>query len=263
MSSVISKDGTTIAFETVGQGPAVLMVNGAFGYRDFYGERELAALLSKDFTVYLYDRRGRGESTDTLPYAVEREIEDIDALIDRAGGLACIYGASSGAALALLAAAKLGRVKIPRLALYEPPYGLGDEAARQEFAKQKQYLSTLISEGKRGDATRFFVSGMGTPPEIIEEMCKSQEWKDMEGVEHTLAYDYAILNDGAVPVALAQQTSIPAIIMDGEKSMPFMQEAAETLGRAMPSASRKTLKDQTHEPSALVLAPVLQKFFRA
>lgn len=261
MSHVNSKDGTTIAWEKIGQGPVVIMVNGAFGYRELYGGRDLATLLSKDFTVCLYDRRGRGQSTDTPPYAVEREIEDIEAIIDQVDGSAYVYGISSGAALALLAAASLGSLKITKLALYEPPYVCDDDKAKHEFAEEKQRITELLRQGKRGDATAFYISSMGIPPKRMEDIRKQPDWKMMEGVEQTLAYDYAVLGDATVPLALARKTMMPALVMDGEKSMPFMHEAAETLGKAMPQAVRKTLKNQTHTVSASVLAPVLKEFF--
>jgi pimeloyl-ACP methyl ester carboxylesterase len=263
MQNVISKDGTKIAFEKTGQGPAVIMVNGAMGYREFHGGRDLVAELSSAFTVYIYDRRGRGESSDILPYAVEREIEDIEALIDEAGGSAYLYGVSSGAALALRAAAKLGRAKVAKLALYEPPYGSSDDKAKQDFAEQRKGLSQLIKDGKRGDAAAFFISSMGTPPEVLEGIRKSPDWKIMEGVEHTLAYDYAVLGDGAVPIEIAKAATMPALVMDGSKSFDFMHDAAETLGKVMPHAERKPLKNQTHEVSPDAIAPVLVEFFNS
>lgn len=260
LSQVHSKDGTSIAWETIGQGPVVLMVNGAFGYREFKGEWDLATLLAPDFTVCLYDRRGRGQSADTPPYAVEREIEDIEALLDQVGGSASVYGLSAGAALALLAAASLGSLKITKVALYEPPY-LCDDQAKDEFAQEKQRITELLRHGKRGDATAFYLRSMGIPPERMEAIRLSPDWKRMEGVEQTLAYDYAVVGDATVPLALASKTMMPALVIDGEKSLPFMHEAAETLGKAMPHAVRKTLKDQTHSVSASVLAPVLKAFF--
>ncbi len=263
MPQVVSKDGTKIAYEKTGKGPPVIMVNGAMGYREFYGGRELAARLSKDFTVYIYDRRGRGESTDTLPYAVEREIEDIEALIDEAGGFAYLYGISSGAVLALRAAAKLGPTKVAKLALYEPPFNAGDDKAKRDFAEQRKRMDELLGAGKRGDAVAFFISGTGAPPEMIEGMKQSPEWQVMETVAHTLAYDYAVLGDGAVPLDIAKAATMPTLVMDGGKSEAFMHEAAEVLGKAMPHAERKTLKNETHEVSPETLAPVLRAFFKA
>jgi pimeloyl-ACP methyl ester carboxylesterase len=196
MAHVTSKDGTHIAFSKTGQGDPVIIVNGAMGFREFYGDKLLASMLSKDFTIYIYDRRGRGESTDSIPYSVAYEIEDIDALIEDAGGSALLYGVSSGAALALHAAAKLGAAKVPRLALYEPPFGGDTEKDKQEFAAQRKQLHDSILHGNRGDAAAFFISALGTPPEALDGLRQSPEWPVMVGVEHTLAYDYAVLGDG-------------------------------------------------------------------
>jgi pimeloyl-ACP methyl ester carboxylesterase len=141
-------------------------------HRNLYGDKPLIAKLSEHFTVYVYDRRGRGESTDVQPYAVEREIEDIEALINDTGGSAYLYGVSSGAALALQTAAKLGPAKVLKLALYEPPYG----QEKQDFAKQKQRINELVRTGKPGEAVAFFMSEVGTPPEVIEGMKGSPDW---------------------------------------------------------------------------------------
>lgn len=261
MTYVTSRDGTRIAFTKTGQGKPVIIVNGAMGFREFHGDKPLASMLSKDFTVYIYDRRGRGESSDRIPYSVEREIEDIEALIDDAGGSAFVYGVSSGAALSLHAAAALGPSKINRLALYEPPYGSDAENEKQEFATQRNQLHKVILHGKPGDAAAFFVTALGTPPEALDSLRQTPDWTVMIGVEHTLAYDYAVLGDGAVPTDLARAATMPVLVMDGEKTLEFMHTAAETLGAVLPSAQRKTIKDQTHEVSAEAMAPVLKVFF--
>lgn len=230
---IVSKDSTKIAFERMGQGPSFIMVNGALGYHEFYGGRDLSGELSKDFTVYIYDRRGRGESTDTQPYAVEREIEDIEALINVAGGSVYLYGISSGAALALRAAAKLGPTKVLKLALYEPPYNAADDdKAKHDFAEERKRMAELLKAGKRGDAVAFFLASMATP-EMIEGMKQSQEWQVMETVAHTLAYDYTVLGDGSVPLDVAKAVTMQTLVMDGSKSEAFMHEAAESLGKAM------------------------------
>jgi pimeloyl-ACP methyl ester carboxylesterase len=263
MAKVTSKDGTEIAYDKTGKGPAVIMVNGALAYRKFYGGRNLSILLSKDFTFIDYDRRGRGESGDTKPYTVEREIEDIEALIAEVGGSAYLYGISSGAALALLAAAKLGSNKITKLALYEAPYGSDSEKDKQDFAKEKKKIQELVEAGKPGDAVTAFISSLGTPSEAIEGMKQSPEWKIMEGVGHTLAYDFAVLDDGTVPLDAAKKVSIPTLVMDGEKSFDFMHDAADTLGKTIPQSQRKTLQNQTHDVSPEALAPVLKEFFNS
>jgi pimeloyl-ACP methyl ester carboxylesterase len=257
-----SKDGTRIAFDKAGTGPAIIIVNGALSYRAVYNDKPLVSALSDNFTIYTYDRRGRGESTDTKPYNVEREIEDIEALIADAGGSAYLYGSSSGAALSLLAAARLGKAKVLKLVLYEPPYVAKSEKEKQGFAEQVKRIDTLIRTGKRGDATVFHFKAIGTPPEMLESIRKSPEWLLMESVEHTLAYDYAILNDGAIPVDAARKATMPVLVMNGGKSLGGMREAAENLSRVMPNAQWKTLKDQAHHASPEIMAPVLRDFFK-
>jgi pimeloyl-ACP methyl ester carboxylesterase len=261
MAHVISKDGTRIAFDKSGKGAGVIIVNGAMGFREFYGDKPLVAALSNDFTIYTYDRRGRGESTDTKPYSAEKEIEDVEALIDDAGGSSFLYGVSSGAALALRVAARLDSAKVPKLALYEPPYGSNSEKDKADFASQKKRLNELLRDGKRGDAAAFFLTSLGTPPEALEDLRKSPDWPFMQRVEHTLAYDYAVLGDGAIPVEIAKTLSMPVLVMNGGKSFDFMRDTAENLSKVIPNAQWKVLKDQTHQVSPEVLAPVLRAFF--
>jgi pimeloyl-ACP methyl ester carboxylesterase len=257
-----SKDGTRIAFKKAGTGPAIIIVNGALSYSAVYDDKALVSALSKDFTIYTYDRRGRGESTDTTPYSVEREIEDIEALIEDAGGSAYLYGASSGAALSLLAAARLGEAKIPKLALYEPPYVAASEKEKQDFIEQGKRINELIKTGKRGEAAAYHFTAIGTPPEALEGIRKTPEWPLMVGVEHTLAYDYAILNDGVIPADAAEKATMPTLVMNGDKSVDFMAKAAKNLSRMMQNAQLKALKDQKHQASPEILAPVLKEFFK-
>jgi pimeloyl-ACP methyl ester carboxylesterase len=254
---VTSKDGARIAFEKVGSGPPVILVNGALAHRGLYGDKPLAAKLSEHFTVYIYDRRGRGESTDVPPYAAEREIEDIAALISHAGKSAGLYGVSSGAALAMQAAAKLGQGQVPRLAIYEPPYGQDLQA----FAEQRQRISELVRTGQPGEAAAFFLAAIGTPPEVIEGMKRSGEWEAIKKIDFTLAYDFAVLGDGAVPADTAREIAVPTLVMDGDASMAFMRPTADRIATLIPRAERKTLKGQTHQVAADVLAPHLIEFF--
>ena len=253
---VTSKDGTKIAFEKDGNGPAVIVVSGALSSRELLDD-ELADELSERLTVYTYDRRGRGESTDEKPYAVEREIEDIQALVRHAGGSAYLYGVSSGAALALQAAAKLGPAEVPKLALYEPPYGQD----KQAFAEQKQRINELAKTGKPGDAAEFFMTAIGTPPERIQDMKRTGTWEAMKKLDFTLAYDYEVLGDGAVPEETARAVTVPTLVMNGGKSMEFMQPTADRIAKAMPRAERKTLEGQTHQAKPDVVAPILIEFF--
>lgn len=259
MKRVISQDGTSIAFEQSGTGPAMILVDGALAYREHFGGRPLAAELSKDFTVITYDRRGRGESTDAQPYAVEREIEDIEALTDAAGSPVYLYGFSSGSVLALRAAAVL-RDKVAGLALHEPPFNSDDEKAKQEFAEFTRHMAELLAAGRRGEAVAFFFADM-LLPEMIEDMKQSPEWSLMEAVAHTLAYDNAVFGDGAVPVEVASGATMPTLILAGSESQAFRHEAADTLAKAMPQAERKILEGQETLVPPAILAPVLKGFF--
>lgn len=262
MGSAASKDGVEIAYEKAGRGPAVLIVSGALSHRRFPGDQPLVARLADHFTVYTYDRRGRGESADASSYAVDREIEDIAALVEEAGGSAYVYGISSGAALALQAAAKLGATAITKLALYEPPYRSAGEKQKREFSLQKQRVNELINTGQPGEAVAFFLSAVGTPPEAIEGIKASPNWETMKKLEPTLAYDFVVMGDGTLPPDLPKAVGAPALVMDGENTMEFMHATADTLATFLPHAERKTLKGQTHQVAADALAPVLIEFFK-
>jgi pimeloyl-ACP methyl ester carboxylesterase len=260
MSYVISKDSTQIAFEKSGSGAALIIVSGALSARNLLdGEpRLLIEKLSRHFTVYVYDRRGRGESTDEQPYAVGREIEDLESLInDAAGGQAYLYGVSSGAALSLHAAAKLGSAKVLKLAIFEPPFG----QERQAFEKQKQGVHERVSNGKPGDAAAFFLSEIGIPPQVLAGMKASPAWKTIEEIDFTLVYDYQVLGDGAIPQEVVKAINVPTLVMHGEKSMDFMHATAEQLARLIPDAQHKTLKGQMHQAKAEVVTPLLIDFF--
>jgi pimeloyl-ACP methyl ester carboxylesterase len=217
----------------------------------------LVEMLSKHFTVYIYDRRGRGESTNEQPYAIEREIDDLESLIENAGGQAYLYGVSSGGALSLHATGKLGAAKVPKLAIFEAPYGQGKET----FDKQKQGVNERIKNGKPGDAAEFFLSQIGTPAEALEKMKSSPAWRTIEKIDFTLAYDYQVLGDGAIPRNVVKSINIPTLVMVGEKGMDFMHATAEQLATLMPNAEYKTLKGQMHQPKAEAVAPVLIEFF--
>ncbi len=264
MSKVTSQDGTQIAYETQGTGPALILVDGALCYRGFGPMPSLAALLAPHFTVYTYDRRGRGESTNGHAFAVEREIEDLDALIQAAGDSAYVYGISSGACLALEAALKLGR-KMNQLAMYEPPYN-GDPAARQQWRQYRQQLDKAIAEGRRGDAVVLFMKLVGTPDDAVNGMRNAPMWPMFEAVAPTLPYDAAEMGDErTVPVDRAAKLSVPTLVMDGGANLAFlpsMHESASALARAIPHAQHRTLDGQTHDVKPEVLVPVLIDFFQ-
>lgn len=262
MQTVTSKDGTKIAYEKIGQGPAVILTTGATGTRAY--DTELAKLLSSNFTVYYFDRRGRGDSTDTLPYSVEKEVEDIEALIAEAGGSVYLYGISSGACLTLEAASLLGK-KVTKLALYEAPYDESEEGKK----KWKEYttkLNELISAGDRSSAIELFMKFVGVPDEMLAGMKNSPMWSGMEQVAPTLVYDAACIGDDRlVPVERAAKITARTLVMDGGASlqiMPFMHESAEKIAKAIPNAKRQTLEGQTHNVDMKVLASALTEFFK-
>lgn len=261
--TVSSKDGTTIAFDKLGAGPAIILVGGALEQRAMDSETaQLAAQLVQHFTVFHYDRRGRGDSTDTKPYAVEREIEDIEALIDEAGGSACVFGISSGAALALQAAIKLGH-KVKKLAMYEAPYN-DDATARQAWMDYRKQLKELLAAGRPGDALGLFMMLVGMPADHLEGVRHHPMWPMWETAAPTLAYDaVAMGEDASVPTEKAARITVPTLVLDGGASDPFMHITALALAKAIPHAQQCTLEGQTHEVSAEVLAPVLADFFNS
>jgi pimeloyl-ACP methyl ester carboxylesterase len=271
MGTVISKDGTKIAYDRVGEGPPVILVTGALGVRNhpiLSGMEGLHEPLAKYFTVISYDRRGRGNSGDTEPYAVEREIEDIEALIDEAGGSAALYGLSSGAALALEAANKLP-TKVKKLVLYEPPFSVEfsvDETNPGLPKDAAQQVSRMVAKGRPGDAVAYFIMATGAPEEAIPQIREMPMWADMEKVAHTLAYDFTILgeNSWGKPLRPHQWDSatMPTLVLVGGESDPFFHSGTQALVDNLPDARHRVLEGQGHEVSAGALAPVLVEFFK-
>lgn len=259
MNKVISRDGTSIAFDRSGKGPALILVGGAFQHRAGDPQTaQLTALLVPHFTVFHYDRRGRGDSGDTLPYAVEREIEDLEALIQEAGGEASVFGMSSGAVLALESAIK--GLNITSMALYEPPYN-NDPAARAAMMNYTKQLNGLLAEGRRGDAAVLAMKTFGAPEEAIAGMRKSPGWSGIESIAPTLAYDAAVMGDYAVPAERLASLSNPVLVLDGGASPDWARGVVGTLVEALPNAQRRTLEGQTHNVDPKALAPVLVEFF--
>jgi pimeloyl-ACP methyl ester carboxylesterase len=261
MNTVTSKDGTRIAFDKQGKGPAVILVAGALCARLSWSGPELAKLLAPHYTVYNYDRRGRGDSGDTLPFAVQREIEDIEALIDDGGGTAALFGHSSGACLAMETAQKLGH-KVNKLAMYEAPYD-DDPQDRQPWGAYIQQLSELLAANRKGDAVASFMRFLGTPAEQIDGMRQAPFWAGLEALAPTLAYDHTALlgKVRSIPIERASRVKAPALIMYGGASYPFMRVTAQTLSKAMPLAELCMLEDQKHDVKTEVLLPVLEEFF--
>jgi pimeloyl-ACP methyl ester carboxylesterase len=256
MRTVKSNDGTAIAFDQVGAGPPVIMVGGAFNTRAATGP--LAAALQERFTVLNYDRRGRGDSGDTLPYSVEREIEDLEALIAEAGGSSAVFGYSSGATLALKAAAY--GLTISKLALYEPPF-LVDESRPPLPADLPKQLGELIAAGRRGDAVELYqTKAVGIPEEVVVGMRQAPFRPALEAIAHTLVYDATIVGDLTLPTDLVASIATPTLVIDGENSAPLMRSGARAVAETLPNAQRRTLVGQSHDISPDATAAVLEEF---
>jgi pimeloyl-ACP methyl ester carboxylesterase len=253
MPAVTSADGTSIAYERTGDGSPLILVDGAMCYRAAGPMRPLAALLRNVFTVHTYDRRGRGESSDTRPYAVAREVEDLQALIARAGGEAYVYGISSGAALALATAA--AGPGIVGLALYEPPF-LADADSRSKAYTER--LHKLLDAGRGGDAVALFMAEVGIPEQVIAGIRTQPGWAELEAIAPTLAYDNEIVTDVR---HLASAITVPALLLSGGASPHGLQQAAKATADALPTAEHRTLGGQTHDVAPEAVAPVLTEFF--
>lgn len=259
MNSTQSKDGTTIAYDVYGSGPALIYITGASCYRTFKPIVEDAKVFSRSFTVYNYDRRGRGDSGNTLPYSLEREIEDIEAMIDAAGGTAYVYGHSSGAVLALEAALRLGG-KVRKVALYDASY-VHDEKEKVEYRQLSQTVQKLLDDGKNAGAMRTFLKGIGMPSAFVWLLPLFPGWKKMKALAPTLAYDIALTQD-LPPIERAAKVTVPTLIGVGEKSPAGLHDVARQLAKAIPNAKHSQLTGQNHMVSAKKLLPLLSDFFR-
>jgi pimeloyl-ACP methyl ester carboxylesterase len=256
MGSVTSADGTVIAFDKLGTGAPLILVTGAFNTRATTAP--LAAALQDRFTILNYDRRGRGESGDTMPYTVDREIEDIDALIREAGGSAAVFGYSSGGNLTLKAAAS--GLAITKLALYDTPFAVDDTVPRLA-ADLPDRLAELIAIGKRGDAVELYqTEAVRIPEEVVAQLRNAPFRPALEAIAHTLVYDATVIGDLSLPSELVASITAPTLVIDGENSPSIMHSAAEALCNALPDGRRRTLPGQTHDINAEVTAFVLQEF---
>ncbi|MER5428888.1 alpha/beta fold hydrolase [Streptomyces sp. NPDC002588] len=252
----ISRDGTELAYGRAGQGPAVILVSGAMSTGGTVAP--LGGLLAHRCTVLWYDRRGRGGSGDTAPYAVEREVEDLAALIDAAGGEASLYGISSGGALALEAAAS--GLPVRRVAVYETPYAVDEEAVRGR-AEYGERLADALAKGRRGDAVELFLRLTGLAEEMIQRARQSPMWAGMEAIAPTLAYDDAVMGGGRVPRERLASVGVPVLAAAGGESPHWLREATRAVADAVPQGTYRTLEGQTHMVDPNVLAPVLAEFF--
>ncbi len=261
MEKVQSRDGTPIAFERMGSGPALIVVNGALSARQ--SGAALAARLAERYSVFLYDRRGRGDSGDTPPYAIAREVDDLAAMLAAAGGSAFVFGHSSGGVLALEAARTLVFIK---LAVYEPPF-IVDGARAPAPADYVARLNALLAAGQRGEAVQYWMRDVvGAPAAAVAQMAQpSPMWTALQALAHTMPYDGAVLGDGLRGGPLSSQhwaaVSTPTLVLDGGASPAWVHNTAQALAGVLPHALQRTLPGQTHSADPLVLAPVLEEFF--
>ena len=257
-ATVKSEDGTKIAYDKVGTGPVVILVLGALNSRK--SGASLAKLLAFRFMVISYDRRGRGGSTDTAPYAPQREVDDVAALIDAVGGPVNLYGHSSGAALALQAAIKL-RNHVTKLAIYEAPYAL-DGDARKAAREYNILLKKLLKSGRNADAVALFIKSVGVSDKQIQAMKRLPMWRGLEAMAPTLAYDSDVLGEGhRLPTSLLSRVTTPTLVMYGGAGASSMRDAAQAISEAIPNSQLRTMAGQTHGVRPKVIAPVLADFF--
>jgi pimeloyl-ACP methyl ester carboxylesterase len=254
VESVRSTDGCVIAVEHSGNGPALVIVNGAFGTRQTGAP--LASLLEDDFTVYRYDRRGRGDSGDAEVYAVEREAEDLDAVIEAGGGQAFVFGHSSGAALSLETAAAGAGVR--GLVVHEPPYVSGAGTSLETAA----VFDALIAGGRREDVAERFLANTGMPAEMVAQTRASPGWPDMVALAHTLPYDVRMCNRGEVPVERLRQISCPMLATAGSLSAAWAAGVVQAVAAAVPDGESRLLEGQAHNVALVVMAELLRERFR-
>jgi pimeloyl-ACP methyl ester carboxylesterase len=248
--TVTSKDGTSIAYVKTGSGPAVVLVGGAFCDRGFAGD--LTGFLENDFTVINYDRRGRGDSSDTSPYAVEREIEDLAAVVDAAGGSAFAFGVSSGAILILHAAA--AGLPLTKIAVVEPPFKPGMVNYAEEYTR-------LCAEGRKGDAVEVFMTKViGGPASAVEQARQTPMWPGLEAMAPTLAYDATITSDGTIPVEFANITT-PTLAIESNASPDWLRNATQTIAKTVPNGAHIALPGQFHQPDPKIMAGELKSFY--
>ena len=255
---VTSKDGTAIAYEKSGSGPAVVIVGGVIGDRS--QQAPVAELLASDFTVFNFDRRGHGESGDTHPYAVQREIEDINAVLQEAGGSAFVYGTSGPGVLSLHAAAADPGAKITKLAIWEPPFVV-DESRPKVRDDYKAQLTELLANDRRGDMVElFFTEAVGIPAEFVSQMRQAPWWSSQEALAHTTVYDATIMGDFSLPRDTLARVHVRTLVIDGGLS-PWLSASADAVAATLPSARRQTLAGQQHDVAPAAIAPALAEFF--
>jgi pimeloyl-ACP methyl ester carboxylesterase len=264
VQTVTSKDGSRIAYDRYGSGPAVILVGGALGYRKFKKMEELARLLAERCTVLNYDRRGRGDSTDVKPFALEREIEDIETLIEAEGGSCSLWGWSSGGALALHAAG--AGIGVERLSVYEVPFMVTPDAKRPTPDYGERLDELVAADDRSGAVKHFMRNAVGVPAPFVALMRLTPMWKGLKATAHTLPYDWAALGKHRMygaPLDPREFASItmPTLVAYGAKSPAVLQEGSRALAQVLPNAELRELEGISHNLKMNVLAPVLAEFF--
>ncbi|WP_135547979.1 alpha/beta fold hydrolase [Paenibacillus cymbidii] len=260
MKTTLSKDGTTLAYDVYGSGPALIYITGASCFRSFKPVLNDAKTFAKEFAVYHYDRRGRGDSGNKLPYAIEREVEDIEAMIDAAGGKANLYGHSSGAVLALEAAMRLGD-KVNKVVMYDPSY-VHDEEEIASYGRLSEQVQQKLDEGNNKAAMKTFLKGIGMPSMFVWLLPLFPGWKTMVALAPTLAYDIALTKD-LPPLERAARVTVPTQIIVGEKSPAGIHDVSMKLAQAVPGAEFMKLAGQNHMVGAKVMLPILLRFLKS
>ncbi|WP_026876732.1 alpha/beta fold hydrolase [Jiangella gansuensis] len=255
MERIESKDGTQIAFDQLGEGPPIIVVAGAACDRGV--DAALAGALARHFTVLNYDRRGRGDSGDTQPYAVAREVEDLHALLEAAGGSAGVLGLSSGAALAAEAAAS--GLPVTRLVMWEPPFSVDPDGPRRA-AEYTGRLDELLGVDDRDGALAHFMRQVGMPDQAIDGMRHSPYWQAGLSLAPTLAYDAAIMGDSTVPADRFGRIAVPTLVLAGSRSPAFLIGAARRAAAAVPGAGFDVLDGQDHNVAPEAITPVVAEF---
>ena len=254
---VKSNDGTVIAYDTYGQGPAVVISGGTVGDRS--QQADLAQMLAKEFTVFNFDRRGRGETELVGPYTREGEYEDLDTMINVAGGSAFVYGTSGPGVMVLLAlSSRLLKSTVKKFVLWEPPFVLDGHIP----SDYKQQLESLLAEGRRGDMVALFLTAaVGMPKEVVDSMRQMPFWPAQEAFAHTLVNDAKLMGDYLIPEDRISRVNVPTLVIDGGLT-PFLTAASDEVAAAMPNAKRVTLRGQPHNVDAKVIAPAIIEFFK-
>ena len=254
-----SKDGTDIAYEKSGRGPAVVIVGGVLGDRS--QQADLAELLTERFTVFNFDRRGHGETEFKGQYKPDSEYEDLDAVIKTAGGSALVYGTSGAGVIALLAAAGDLQSTIKKMVIWEPPFILHGTRPKVP-SDYKQQLESMLSEGRRGDMVELFLTtGVGMPKEIVSQLRQMPFWPAQEAFAHTLIYDATLMGDYSFPEDRISRVKVPTLVIDGGQT-PWLTAAADAVAAAMPNAQRRTIPGQPHNVDAKAIAPSIIEFFK-